>query len=141
MFAALTRLLRSTVGLGERDGPAGRDEDPRQAACALLLELAYVDADFSRDEQACVRRALHRQFGLRGAEAQHLLDRAAALRDESELAQLTARVAAGYSPGQIRVLTEIMGELTRSDGLFLSAERYLLRKLCFLLRCDSGARG
>ena len=53
--------------------PAVRNRDTRLAACALLLELAHSDDDFTEPERAHLRSAVRRQFGLDAAQSEELL--------------------------------------------------------------------
>ena len=53
--------------------PAVRNQDTRLAACALLLELAHADDDFTEPERAHLRSAVRRQFGLDDGQSEELL--------------------------------------------------------------------
>ena len=61
----------------------GGSSDIRLAACALLLELAYADDEFSEEEQQHLESAVRRQFGLEEAEAVKLLELAQREREEA----------------------------------------------------------
>lgn len=136
MFASLARFVMSTVGCAEEGTGTTGGEDARLAVCALLLEVAYADAELSEPERAYVEGVLRHQYGLDAAEARHLVGLSAAVRDGTEVEQLTSRVAAKHSAIQIAVLAQIMWDLTHCDGHVSSAERYLLRKICFRLRAS-----
>lgn len=114
-------------------------KDIRLAACALLLELANADDEFTEDERQHLESAVRRQFGLGAAEAEKLLELAQQARDESvDLWQFTNLIAENYSTGQKMVLAEIMWGLVYSDGDLASKEDYLMRKICNLLRLEPG---
>jgi len=124
---------------------AGRSEvgipapDLRLAACALLLELAYADDEFTDEERAHLEGAIRRQFGLDGEQAAELMELAEKQRQEAvDLWTFTNLVAEHYSLGQKMVLAEAMWGLVYSDGELASREDYLMRKISGLLRLEPG---
>jgi len=113
--------------------------DIRLAACALLLELAQADDEFTDDERQHLESAIRRQFGLGQAEAEKLISLAQEAKDEAiDLWQFTNLIAENYSLGQKMVLAEIMWGLVYSDGDLAEKEDYLMRKICNLLRLKPG---
>ena len=113
--------------------------DIRLAACALLLELAYADNEFTDDERQHLESAIRRQFGLDAGQAEKLLRLAEEAREEAvDLWQFTNLVAENYSLGQKMVLAEIMWGLVYSDGDLANKEDYLMRKISNLLRLEPG---
>jgi uncharacterized tellurite resistance protein B-like protein len=116
-----------------------RPKDLRLAACALLLELAHADDQFSAEERRHVDAAVRRQFGLDAEEAEKLLQLAERARSEAvDLWQFTNLIAENYSLGQKMVLAEVMWGLVYADGTLASREDYLMRKICNLLRLEPG---
>ena len=116
-----------------------RRRDIRLAACALLLELAYADDDFTEDERAHLRSAVRRQYGLDHHQADALIRMAERERANAvDLWQFTRLVKQHYSLGQKMVLAEIMWGLVYSDGELASREDYLMRKICNLLDLEPG---
>ena len=114
-------------------------KDIRLAACALLLELANADDEFTDDERQHLESAVRRQFGLGATEAEQLLELAQQAREEAvDLWQFTNLIAENYSIGQKMVLAEIMWGLVYSDGDLANKEDYLMRKICNLLRLEPG---
>jgi uncharacterized tellurite resistance protein B-like protein len=114
-------------------------KDIRLAACALLVELAHADDQFTQDEREHLESAVQRQFGLEAAEAQRLLALAEQERRQAvDLWQFTNLIAENYSVGQKMVLAEIMWGLAHSDGKLAGREDYLMRKICNLLRLEPG---
>ncbi len=152
--AAAVRSIKRAVGSPDRarsrararsrggvpdTAPASKVADPRVAACALLLELAHADTEFSGDERKHLEAAVRRQFGLDEAEADRLLSLAEEERAEAvDLWQFTNLIAENYSTGQKMVLAEMMWGLVYSDGDLASKEDYLMRKICNLLRLEPG---
>jgi uncharacterized tellurite resistance protein B-like protein len=119
--------------------PDLRARDTKLAACALLLEVAHADDQFSESERRHLRQAIGRQFGLDPSQADELLALAQKARVEStDLWQFTSLVKEHYSRGQKMVLLEIMWGLVYSDGELAEKEEYLMRKICNLLDMEPG---
>lgn len=111
----------------------------RLAACALLVELAHADDEFSPSERAHLEEAVRRHFGLEGDRLDGLL--ALAERERSRATDLwhfTTLIRQRYSTGQKMVLAEIMWGLVYSDGELSSHEEYLMRKISKLLGLEIG---
>jgi len=119
--------------------PGDRQHDIRLAACALLLELAWADDEFTDDERQHLESAIRRQYGLAPADAEELIAVAEAARAEAtDLWQFTRLIKEHYSLGQKMVLAEIMWGLVYSDGDLAAREDYLVRKICSLLDLEPG---
>lgn len=139
MLNAIKSFFTSSMNPVAETDPETAKKDIRLAACALLLELANADDEFSEDERQHLESAIRRQFGLDSAEAERLLALAQQERDQAvDLWQFTNLIAENYSTGQKMVLAEIMWGLVYSDGEMASKEDYLMRKICNLLRLEPG---
>lgn len=109
------------------------------AACALLLELAHADGEFSEAERAHIEQALGRHFSLDEATTRELLALAAAERAQSvDHFQFTRLISAQYDLGQKMVLAEVMWGVILADGHLAEHEAYLVRKLANLLELQPG---
>lgn len=116
-----------------------RRRDIRLAACALLLELAYADEEFTDDERQHVESAIRRQFRLDHSQAAKLIELAELERREAvDLFQFTNLIARNYSLGQKMVLAEVMWGLVYADGELAGREDYLMRKISNLLGLEPG---
>jgi uncharacterized tellurite resistance protein B-like protein len=110
------------------------EPDVRLAACALLIEIAYADDEFTDDESLHLQSAVRWQYGLDAEEAEQLLELAARARaDAVDLWQFTKLIKRNYSLGQKVVLVEVMWGLVYSDGELSSHEESLMRRVCHLL--------
>ena len=139
MLDSIKSFFRSSMTPPDEAEAAPEKKDIRLAACALLLELAHADQEFTDDERQHLESAVRRQFGLDEAEAERLLQLAQEERAEAvDLWQFTNLIAESYSTGQKMVLAEIMWGLVYSDGDLASKEDYLMRKICNLLRLEPG---
>lgn len=114
--------------------------DPAQvAACALLLELAHADGDFSESERRYLNNALGRHFGLDGEALQDLLRVAEAERTKSiDHFAFTREITRQYDLGQKMVLAEVMWGVILADGELAKDEAYLIRKIANLLDLEPG---
>lgn len=129
---------------GERMAPAedsraGEAERIQLAACALLLELAYADDEFSAAERAHVESVLNRHFNLDAAAAASLIALADQERKQAvDLWQFTSLIAQRFDLGQKMVLAEVMWGLILADGVVAEHEAYLVRKMANLLGLEAG---
>jgi len=139
MMESIRNLFgKGSAGTGEAADGASRP-DIRLAACALLLELAHADDEFTDGERAHLEGAVRRQFGLDEQQAAELMELAEKQRQEAvDLWTFTNLVAEHYSLGQKMVLAEAMWGLVYSDGELASREDYLMRKISGLLRLEPG---
>ena len=111
-----------------------RRKDIRLAACALLLELAYADQEFTEAEHRHLEGAIRRQYGLDQAQAEELLALAQQQRlRATDLWQFTRLIKENYSLGQKMVLAEVMWGLVYADGELAGREEVLMRKISGLL--------
>lgn len=126
---------------------AGKPEPPADAgrrrlalaACALLLELAHADDEFTDVEKEHIEDVMVRHFALPPDEVADLV----ALADEqrrrsTDLYQFTSLITRSYSEGQRMVLAEVMWRLVYADGQLAKHESYLMRKLSHLLELKPG---
>ena len=115
------------------------EPDVRLAACALLIEIAHADDEFTDDEAQHLLSAVRRQYGLDATEAEQLLDLAESERASAvDLWQFTKLIKQSYSLGQKMVLVEVMWGLVYSDGELSSHEESLMRRVCHLLDLAPG---
>ena len=115
---------------GEESGPS-----PIQlAACALLLELAHADEEFSAAERTHIESALQRHFMLDQATTRELIELAQIERQQAiDHYQFARTITQHYDLGQRMVLAEVMWGVILADGDIARHESYLLRKLAHLL--------
>ena len=112
-------------------------QEVRLAACALLLELAHADGEFSAPERAHIEGALDRHFGLDQATARELIELAETERTNSiDHFQFTRLIVDHYDLGQRMVLAEVMWGVILADQELAQHEAYLIRKLAKLLELE-----
>lgn len=116
---------------------AARHSRVQLAACALLLELAYADDEFSAEERRHIEGTVSRHFGLDEAEVAELLRLAEAERAQSlDHFQFTRLVTAEYDLGQKMVLAEVMWGVILADGRLSDHEAHLVRKMASLMQLE-----
>jgi len=139
MIESIRQFFLANMAEPETKEDEALPADLRLAACALLLELAYADDDFTEEERVHLKGAVRRQFGLDEDQALELIELAEEQRAEAvDLWTFTNLVAEHYSLGQKMVLAEAMWGLVYSDGELASREDYLMRKISGLLRLEPG---
>jgi len=139
MWDAIRSMFQTKMSHPEDPDPGVRERDLKLASCALLLELAYADDEFSDTEREHLRAAVRRQWALEEEEADELISLADQERRSAvDLWQFTTLVKQSYTLGQKMVLAETMWGLVYSDGTLASKEDYLMRKISGLLGLKPG---
>lgn len=137
--------IRSLFGYDEprtEESPTGSApavEPLHLAACALLLEIAYADGEFSAEEHKHLEEVLERHFSLPPEAGHKLLELAEKERQNSiDVFRFTSQLQQGYDVGQKMVLAEIMWGVVLADGEIAEHEQYLTRKISNLLDLQPG---
>jgi uncharacterized tellurite resistance protein B-like protein len=116
------------------DQPADNPERVSIATCALLLEMAHADSEFSDQEKTRIVAILNKNFNLTGDDARELMHLADLERKESlDLWQFTHLINQNYSRGEKLKVVETLWQVIYTDGKVDKHEEYLMRKLTFLL--------
>jgi uncharacterized tellurite resistance protein B-like protein len=141
MLDAIRRFVSEhLVGDSTSTGQPRPSDGPRRvqlAACALLLELAHADGEFSPAEREHIERTLVRHYGLDEATGGELLRLAEAERAQSlDHFQFTRLIASEYDLGQKMVLAEVMWGVILADGHLSDHETHLVRKFASLMELE-----
>lgn len=140
MLDSLRKLLGASPNAATPSDGAGRSvrhDDVRLAACALLVELANVDGEFSPLEHQRILDILQRHFGVDEAGAEGLIaDAKVASRTSVDDFVFTRQVVREYDLAQRMVLAELMWQVVLADGAVAGDESYLMRKLANLLQLE-----
>ena len=83
MMESIKSFFLSNMAEKPKEEAETEPADLRLAACALLLELAYADDDFSEQERSHLGYAIQRQFGLDLDQAAQLVTLAEEQRSQS----------------------------------------------------------
>jgi uncharacterized tellurite resistance protein B-like protein len=137
---ALKSLLAGRSGSAPGvPAPAPRPAALEVAACALLLEVAHADREFTDDERRHIEEVVIRHFDLDPESARQLMGVAEEARRESvDLHQFTAVIARHYDEGQRMLLAELVWRIVHADGKLSEHESHLARKLANLLELRPG---
>jgi uncharacterized tellurite resistance protein B-like protein len=138
---SLFRAGRGEEAAGSaQEAAAGAGVEPvHLAACALLLDVAYADGEFSEPERAHLEAVLERHFALPPESGRRLIELAEAERAGSiDHFRFTSVLQRGYDLGQKMVLAEVMWGLVLADGKVAEHEHYLARKIANLLELEPG---
>lgn len=143
MLDAIKTFFARRIGADPSDSRSDQvRRGPRSiqlAACALLLELAHADDEFTPAERAHIHSALRRHFALDEATARELMELAELERQEAvDHYQFARTINQNYDLGQKMVLAEVMWGVILADGQIARHESYLVRKLANLLDLAPG---
>lgn len=119
--------------------PDAAERRLRVATCALLLEMAHADAEFSAGERARIEAILAERFGLAAAEAHALMEEAEARRrDAVDLHGFTSVITSRYDEHGRFEVARLLWSVVDADGDLSRHEDYLLRRLASLLDLRPG---
>ena len=124
----------------EANAAAETGPDPLHvAACALLLDIAWADGEFSAPVRAHLEQVFARHFGISREEGERILELAEERRRRSvDHFEFTSVLQRDYDIGQKMVLAEVMWGLALADGEVADHEHYLTRKIANLLDLQPG---
>jgi uncharacterized tellurite resistance protein B-like protein len=107
------------------------------ATCALLLEMAHTDEEFSEIEETEIESIMKTEFGLSQEKIEEIIQLSSEERRESlDLWQFTNLINENYSKQQKIQVIEMIWRVVYADGTVDKYEEYLVRKLSFLLNLD-----
>lgn len=134
MLDLLHRLLRK-ARKGASNPAEADPRDVRRAACALFLEMAGVDGEFSPAERDRIVALLKKDYGLSEEEASGLMEETnRELEQNIDLWQFTRQINLEYSREEKIRIIQTLWRIVYADGTLDKHEHYLVRKLSTLLR-------
>jgi uncharacterized tellurite resistance protein B-like protein len=138
MFEALKSLFAKHSPAAAA-GTADPDRALKIAACALLLEMAHADDEFTQAEREHIEALVARHFALDEDTTREILAAAEReRRDATDLHQLTSVINRHYDEGQRLLLSELLWRVVYADGRLSEHEDYLAQKLASLLDLRPG---
>ena len=134
MFDILKRLLGQEGAQTKTDSaPSGADRI-LTAACALLLEIAAIDGEFSAEEQQAVLAIMQQDYGVDAREASEIMEAAQAERARSiDLWRFTKIINQNYSRDDKLRVIETIWKVVYTDGRLHGHEDHLAHNLATLL--------
>jgi uncharacterized tellurite resistance protein B-like protein len=113
----------------------GTSHDVRVATCALFLEMAHIDGEFSDTEREHIIQALKKDHGLSEEAVAELLNASQKeLKGSIDLWQFTNLINQNYTLEEKIRIIEMVWQLAYTDGTLDKHEDYLLHKMANLLR-------
>ena len=109
--------------------------DIRVATCAILMEMANIDGEFSEAERENIVSILKKDYQLSDEYAAELLETSnKELKQTIDLWQFTNLINQNYSTEERIHIIEMIWKIVYSDGRLDKHEDYLVHKLANLLR-------
>jgi uncharacterized tellurite resistance protein B-like protein len=134
MIDLAKKFFGKTTGIGQTDRDKGTFHDIRIATCALLLEMANIDGEFSAAERKNILAILNKDYQLSDEYAEQLIN---ASNDELhrsvDLWRFTNLINRNYSIAEKIRIIEMVWEIAYTDGKLDKYEDYLVHKLAKLL--------
>lgn len=107
------------------------------ATCAVLLEIAKIDEEFTDEEQKIINNILKKKFSLTDEEVKNLIKLTSEeLKESSDLWQFTNTINKNFSKEQKVQLIEHIWQIIYSDKHLKGHEDYLVHKLQRLMWLD-----
>ena len=130
----MTNWFEQLKSIVNRHEPAADEQALARAAAVVLLEMAAVDDHFDPAELEVVHQAIHRAFGLDGAELDELIAEAKGLRQSAvSLHDYTRSLRTGLPRDSRDELIGWLWKVAFADGRVDRFEEQLLRRLADLL--------
>ena len=134
MMDVIKRFFEKEALSGQGSGKTS-GHDTRVAACALLLEMAQIDGEFSEKEQRDMLALLKKDFGVSEADATELMEVSRKeLEGSLDLWKFTHLINQNYSQEEKIGIIETVWKIVYADGVLDQHEDYLAHKLATLLR-------
>ena len=135
MLDSLKRFFSPAApGVPAASGP-DPEHDVRIATCALFLEMARIDGEFTQEEMETVLSIMKEKYGLSSEHADALVaDADKELEDSVDLWQFARLINENYSIDEKMEIIETLWQMVYVDGKMDEYEHYLMSKLKNLLR-------
>ena len=131
MFGTLKSFFQENLA------PADQGDDQHRlqiATCALLLELANADDEYSAQEVETIMALVGRRFEMSATETADLLHVADEERRTSgDLYQFARLINDGFSRARKLAVVELLWQVVYSDGVLEAHEDALMHKMSTLL--------
>jgi uncharacterized tellurite resistance protein B-like protein len=139
MLTSLKNILLGKESSVQQAESASAAEKIAVAICALLLEMAYSDDEFSGDEREKIVKIMVETYSIDENEVNDIIRKAEQEREkEIDLWQFTRQINENYSKEEKMVIARKLWEIIFSDGKVDQHEEYLMRKLTSLLNLSHG---
>lgn len=129
-------LVKRIIGNKKKNNETKPDKkDINLATCALLLELANADGEFSKQEMDNIINVFKSKYNLTETDVDELIKASKKELEKSiDLWQFTNLINQNYSHEEKLQVIETIWEVAYSDGKLDQHEDYLVHKVASLLR-------
>lgn len=129
---------KATTGVSN-DASQTSEHDIRVATCALFVEIARIDNEFTDAEMKTILSILKEKYGLSPEHADALIAEAERELEKSvDLWQFAKLINENYTNEEKIEIIETLWRIVYVDGKMDEHEHYLMGKLQNLLRLDHG---
>lgn len=123
--------------LNKKGGKVQRAHNIEAATCAVLLEIAKIDEEFTNEEQKIINNILKKKFSLTDEEVEELVKLTSEeLEQSSDLWHFTDTINKNFTKEQKTQLIEHIWQIIYSDKHLKGHEDYLVHKLQRLMWLD-----
>jgi uncharacterized tellurite resistance protein B-like protein len=134
MIDLVKRFFRKRVGHSIAERVERRCQNIQVATCAVLLEMARIDNEFSEEEQNSLVSILKKRYGLSNEDTEELiLASNEELEGSIDLWRFTNLINRHYAIDEKLKIIRTVWEIAYADGKLDKHEDYLLHKLAELL--------
>ena len=134
MFTRIKAFFNDGSALTAQDNKESTEKRIQVAACALFIEMARTDDEFSEEEQNRIISILKKEFSLSDDMCKELIELSKLeLQASVDLWQFTNLINENYSPADKIRLIEMIWRVVYADGKLDKHEDYLVKKLAMLL--------
>jgi uncharacterized tellurite resistance protein B-like protein len=135
MIDMIKRFFGKSPSAGSPSTKQVSSHDVHVAVCALCIEIARIDEQFSQEELETVLSILKDRYQLSTEHAEALMASAdTALEESVDLWQFAQLINENYTPEEKIAIIEILWRIVYVDGKMDEHEHYLMNKLSNLLR-------
>lgn len=135
MIDLLKKIFGKTTEIATANQEEKNSHDIQVATCALFLEMANIDGEFSDSERENIISILKENYHLSDEYTAELLEASnEELKQSIDLWQFTHLINQNYSTEEKIRIIEMVWKIVYADGKLDGHEDYLVHKLTKLLR-------
>lgn len=138
MLSKIKEFFQENIAIEESDDNSPQSKDKVSiATCALLLEMAYSDEEFSEIEENEIKNIMQSELNLPENKVEEIIKLSDEARKESlDLWQFTNLINENFSKEEKIKVIEYIWRIIYADDKVDKYEEYLVRRLSGLLNID-----
>ncbi|MEE9166715.1 MAG: TerB family tellurite resistance protein [Candidatus Neomarinimicrobiota bacterium] len=140
MLFRIKSFVSQYIAVDEDQSGGAKGPDPVPlAVCALLLEMAQADGEFTDGEMRDIIRTMEEKFGLTRKDAEKVIELAEEERKASiDLWQFSKLIGDNCNRDEKLGILDTLWAVIYADGILDEHEDYLIHKLAYLLGLSHG---